>query len=153
MKQTKTRQHRTFRRRESGAALVVGMVMLALLSLLGLTAAGTSVMEQRMAANARDRTRAFEAAEAGLLACEARLPALRHVEPVPEQTGLTAIPLLAAQPQCTVGRAQTVSVGNRSLESAAHEQDIYQIWRLTVTAVGISPNTRVVLESHVRQRL
>lgn len=56
--------------RQSGAAMVMGMILLVLLTLLGLTAMGTSVMEERMAANARDRIRAFQAAEAALRFCE-----------------------------------------------------------------------------------
>lgn len=59
--------------RQEGAALVIGLIMMALLSLLGLTALGTSVMEERMAANARDRIRAFQAAEAALRLCEAAI--------------------------------------------------------------------------------
>ncbi len=59
--------------RQSGAAMVMGMILLVLLTLLGLTALGTSVMEERMAANARDRIRAFQAAEAALRFCEASI--------------------------------------------------------------------------------
>lgn len=55
---------------QSGAALVMGMIVLVLLTLLGLTALGTSLLEERMAANARDRIRAFQAAEAALRFCE-----------------------------------------------------------------------------------
>ncbi len=61
-------------RSQRGAALVMGMIFLTLLSLLGLTALGTSLLEERMAANARDRIRAFQAAEAALRRCEAAVP-------------------------------------------------------------------------------
>ncbi len=57
-------------KRQSGAALVMGMIIMVLLTLLGLTAMGTSLLEERMAANARDRIRAFQAAEAALRFCE-----------------------------------------------------------------------------------
>lgn len=134
----------------------MGMIMLALLSLLGLAAFGTGVMEQRMAANARDRIRAFEAAEAGLVACEARLPSYRKTAVIPEQTPAdlgVAIPLLAEGPRCTITRVQTVMGGSQSMETAGHEVDAYQVYRLTVLGRGINPNTVARLEAHVRQRL
>lgn len=141
-------------RQQRGAALVMGMVLLVLMSLLGLTAMGTAVLETRMATHARDRIRAFEAAEAGLKACEARLPALRHTDPIPLQDGTALglnIPLLDAQPSCTVARVQTVLGGSRDMLAAAHETDSYQVYRLTVTGRGVSSNTVVRLEAHVRQ--
>lgn len=142
--------------RQAGAALVMGMVLLTLLSLLGLTALGTGVMEQRMAANARDRIRAFEAAEAGLRACEARVPLYRHATEIPEQAPAdlgVAIPLVAEGPRCTIMRVQTVTGGSQSMETAVHEVDSYQVFRLTVRSSGINANTVVRLEAHVRQRV
>jgi type IV pilus assembly protein PilX len=50
--------------------LVIGLILMTLLSLLALTAMGTSLLEERMAANARDRIRALQAAEAALRLCE-----------------------------------------------------------------------------------
>lgn len=154
------RSHRvarfSLRPNQHGAALVIGLIMLALLSILGLAATSTGVMEQRMAANARDRIRAFEAAEAGLLACEARLPLFRHVTVIPEQSAADLgvhIPLLTEGPRCTITRVQTVMGGNQSLETAAHETDSYQVYRLTVEARGINPNTVVRLQAHVRLRI
>lgn len=59
--------------RQRGAALVIGLIMIALLSLLGLTALSASLLEERMAFNARDRIRAFQAAEAALRFCESSI--------------------------------------------------------------------------------
>lgn len=59
--------------RQRGATLVVGMILMVLLTLLGLTAMGTSLLEERMAGNARDRIRAFQAAEAALRLCESAI--------------------------------------------------------------------------------
>ncbi len=134
----------------------MGMVMLALLSMLGLAAFGTGVMEQRMAANARDRIRAFEAAEAGLVACEARLTLYRYANTIPEQSAAdlgVSIPLLAEGPRCSITRVQTIMGGSQSLEAAGHEVDSYQVFRLTAVGRGINPNTQVRLQAHVRQRI
>lgn len=53
-------------RRQRGAALVVGLLMLLALTLIGVTNMGMNTMELRMASNAQNRAHAFQAAEAGL---------------------------------------------------------------------------------------
>jgi len=56
--------------RGRGIALIIGLVILAVLSMIGVAAFSISTQEERMAGNSRDRMRAFEAAEAALRACE-----------------------------------------------------------------------------------
>ena len=63
---------------QRGAVLVVGLIFLALLTLIGVTAFSVATQEERMAGNARDRLRAFEAAEAALRHCESLL-----TDPIP----------------------------------------------------------------------
>jgi type IV pilus assembly protein PilX len=53
-----------------GVALIIGLIILAVLSLIGVAAFTISTQEERMAGNSRDRIRAFEAAEAALRECE-----------------------------------------------------------------------------------
>jgi type IV pilus assembly protein PilX len=55
---------------ERGVALIVGLIILAVLSLIGVAAFSVTTQEERMAGNSRDRIRAFEAAEASLRDCE-----------------------------------------------------------------------------------
>ena len=57
-------------RRQAGIALIIGLVILAVLSMIGVAAFSISTQEERMAGNSRDRMLAFEAAEAALRACE-----------------------------------------------------------------------------------
>jgi len=57
--------------RERGIALIVGLIILVVLSMIGVAAFSVSTQEERMAGNSRDRIRAFEAAEAALRNCEA----------------------------------------------------------------------------------
>lgn len=52
--------------KQKGAALIVSMIMLIVLTLIGLTAMGTSSLQERMAGNSRDLSLAFQAAEAAL---------------------------------------------------------------------------------------
>lgn len=52
--------------RQRGAVLIVGLIMLAVLTLLGLAGMSTTSLEEKMAANTQESTRAFQIAETGL---------------------------------------------------------------------------------------
>jgi type IV pilus assembly protein PilX len=54
-----------FIRTQRGAALVMGLLVLVVLLLLGITATTSTILQERMAGNFRDAGLAFEASEAG----------------------------------------------------------------------------------------
>ena len=54
------------RRRQSGAALIVALVILVVLTLLGVTAMNTSSLQENIASNTQQQVHAFQAAETGL---------------------------------------------------------------------------------------
>ncbi len=56
--------------RSRGAALVVGLLILLVITIIGLSSMRSTLLEERMAGNLRDRARAFEAAEAALREAE-----------------------------------------------------------------------------------
>ena len=62
-----------FPRSQRGAALMVVLILLLIMTLLGLTSLRGTMMEQRMSANAYDRNLSFQAAEAALREGEAVL--------------------------------------------------------------------------------
>jgi len=62
--------HRRLAAAQRGVALIVGLVILAVLSMIGIAAFSITTQEERMAGNSRDRIRAFEAAEFALRGCE-----------------------------------------------------------------------------------
>lgn len=62
---------------QRGITLIVALIFLAMLALLGATAARNSVLEERMAGNTRDRDLAFQAAEAALKDAELNINVLR----------------------------------------------------------------------------
>lgn len=64
-------------KRQRGITLIVALIFLAMLALLGATAAQNSVLEERMAGNTRDRDLAFQAAEAALRDAELNIATLR----------------------------------------------------------------------------
>lgn len=53
-------------RRQAGAALVVSLILLLVLTLIGVTGMRSASMEEKMAGNMRDRNVAFQAAESGV---------------------------------------------------------------------------------------
>ena len=67
-----------FPARERGAAMVIALVMLLVLTLLATASARMTLLEERMTGNTQDRNIAFQAAEAGLRAGEdeAQVPVL-----------------------------------------------------------------------------
>ncbi|QKK03743.1 MAG: hypothetical protein HND55_14365 [Pseudomonadota bacterium] len=59
--------------RQRGVALFVGLMILLMLTLLGLTSSNVSIMQERMASNVREYNVAFQQAEATLREIEDRL--------------------------------------------------------------------------------
>lgn len=60
-----TRTNTTYRRQQ-GSALIIGLIIVLMMTLLGITTLRTTVLQERMAGNERDMNVAFQAAEAAL---------------------------------------------------------------------------------------
>lgn len=63
------RSHK-LKRTEVGAALVMALVFLLVLTLLGISSLNTSALQEKMAGNVQDRNYAFQAAESALITGE-----------------------------------------------------------------------------------
>lgn len=72
--------------RQHGAALIVSLVVLLIMTIIGTTAMRTSSLEEKMASNTRDREIAFQSTELALRSGEAWL-ASRINEIAPNATG------------------------------------------------------------------
>ena len=72
------------RRRQGGNALVTSLIILVPMSIMGLATMQTSGMDERMASNLRQRSLAFEAAEAALQDAQTLLENNLYGEPVSE---------------------------------------------------------------------
>ncbi|GAB4357766.1 MAG: pilus assembly protein [Immundisolibacter sp.] len=84
--------------RQRGVVLVVALIMLAVITLLGVSAMQVTSLEERMAGNMRDRSLAFQAAEAALrdgerLLTQVTLPAFDGTN------GLYPAPAVGALPE------------------------------------------------------
>lgn len=162
------------RGRERGAVLVVGLIFLALLSLLGVAAYSIATQEERMAGNTRDRIRALEAAEAALRDCERALagpivPAFSSAgtggfytaAPVGARQvwegfdwaaspsrALAAAPAGVAQaPRCIVEELTAMTARSASLRAGLPLESA-TVYRVTGRGVGTNPNTTVTLQSY-----
>ena len=58
--------HNISSKRQQGAVLVTGLLILVMLTLIGVTAMSTNLMDERMAGNSRDWDLAFQATESAL---------------------------------------------------------------------------------------
>lgn len=93
------------RERQGGAVLFISLIILIVMTIAGLAAMQGVGLDERMAGNLRDRTLAFEAAEA----------ALREAEDVLDGAGLGALPEASAP---TPGMADMLARG-AEIEAAA----------------------------------
>ena len=160
---------------QRGAVLVVGLVFLALLTLIGVTAYSVATQEERMAGSARDRLVAMEAAEAALRDCEghvgaATLPtfsadgsddagmynqpaagARMKSETINWSTDnsrrVGGVSGVADDPRCIVQRMTQTSAGRTSLRAELPTRDWVFVYEVTARAVGANRNTTVVLQS------
>jgi len=162
-------------KKQQGAALVLSLVFLILLTILGVSAMNMTTLEERMAGNTRDRIVAFQAAEAAMRTCEtilnqASLPAFNNtngyyqpaavgVTPVWEsinwaangtaQTYAGTLQGVVAAPRCILEELPVTSTsGNESLQAGRNPSDGSSgMYRITTRGVGASPNTVVMLQS------
>jgi Tfp pilus assembly protein PilX len=68
-------QHRIIANRQTGVVLVISLIMLLALTLIGVTSSNVTGLEERMAANSKDKNLAFQAAESALRYVETNLGA------------------------------------------------------------------------------
>jgi len=160
------------RQRQTGMALITGLIFMVVLTLLALAAMRTTTLEERMSGNARDRDLAFQSAEAALRAGEqvlqgATLPAFALGTPLTpriETATLTSYwqnthpwatqsVAISWQPAGTSAAPQYViedmgasaGGGGGSLAfSALNENGVY---RVTARGVGSSQDAVVILQA------
>jgi type IV pilus assembly protein PilX len=92
-------------RKQQGAALVIGLVLLVILTLLAITGMNTSTTELIMAGNEQYRQKAFVAAETG------RENALRRLASIPTDGSVTTTPqkaVVAGSPETYVTTSQYI---------------------------------------------
>lgn len=81
---------RSQRQNQTGAALMIALILLIVITLVGLAAIGTTILQNKAAANEYDRQIAFQSAEAALRAAQVTITTAAAGSGVPiSQTALT----------------------------------------------------------------
>ena len=160
-------------RSQSGAVLIISLIMLLLLTLIATTGMQTSSLEEKMAGNIRDKNLAFQAAESALKAAESSLSTLPSfsaagtngfylsTSTIPTATAVLADSFWTANPVATSAVTGT-ALGNSIVTPVYIIQDTDMVadcpgagtgtwgckyYRITVRATGGSTNAVVILQS------
>lgn len=118
----------TKNRFQRGSAMLMALLILIVLTLLGVFASSSGIMQERMSGNFRDSARAFEAAEAGARWIEAWFASLRNVTQQP----------FVCDGTCTPGTDVIWAPGNYPGDLSA-QNDAW--WAATGNPYGIDPAT------------
>jgi type IV pilus assembly protein PilX len=159
---------------QRGITLIMGLMFLIVLTILGLAAMRGTILEERMAGNARDRDLALQSAEAAIRAAEQALSGTSLPQPIVAGTAYapriadgthtaywqtthpwtTQSVQLAWQPQGTdqapryVVEELSVTAGGGGTGGlgigSLSDEGVY---RVTARGVGSNPNTVVILQS------
>jgi type IV pilus assembly protein PilX len=128
--------------RERGTVLVVGLVVLLVMTLLGITSMQNTALEERMAGNILDRHQAFHAAEAGLQL------ALSFLEDQGEPPVADAAGSENVWPGCGVGDTNCLMRADEAwLEANGKRYDDSVAWSRQVDALpGVAKQPKIVIE-------
>jgi type IV pilus assembly protein PilX len=134
-------------RPQRGVVLVIGLIILVVMTILGITAMQTTLVEEKMAGNLRDKDVAFRAAEAGLQ--EGLTYLNRQAEP-PE---VNAAGTQNVWPGCTLNDGDTCvgkgSVGVLETAGQAVDYDDATSWGAGVASdplAGVAAQPRIAIE-------
>jgi len=134
--------------RQSGAALIVALIFLLLMTLLSTSSMRTSTMQERMAGNMRDWNLGFQGAEASLRAAEAFLLATNNLPDFNDENGYYQL----NSPDRPVWTGDVLSDGNGYITypdavAGVAEQPKYYIERLgSVRPAGANTETGTPVE-------
>jgi type IV pilus assembly protein PilX len=149
-------------KQQSGAVLVISLIMLLLLMLIGITSSEVTGLEEKMTGNMRERTIAFQAGETALRAGETFLTqaTLPSFTATGDNNGLyseTGTPpkqrdnWLNFNTCCANNNAPLYviqrlnNIGKSSLDAGSFNEN--EMYRITARGVGGTSNTVVVLQS------
>ena len=144
------RPPRSFAAAQSGMSLFPALMFLLVLSIIGVAALNSTLLQEKMAGNTKDTNLAFQAAEAGLRDAEADVAATRPVKPLftpsctnglcaPPSTWPTPLSVDISQAVDWSNAAKTRTYGNRTNAPELPDvaaQPLYVIEYLSSLSVG-----------------
>lgn len=125
---------------ERGVVLVTGLIILVVMTILGVTSMQTTVLEEKMAGNLRDRNVAFQAAEAGLQV------ALTYLEGRPTPPHVDATGSENVWPGCEISDNPDDCVRGDEDWLAANGIDYDDIVAGVSPLAGVASQPRIVVE-------
>lgn len=166
--------------RQDGMVLITGLIFMVVLTLIVVASMRTTLLEERMAGNARDTDLAFQAAEAALRAGEEVLKEVLNSASLEEFTSTSPAYLSvdtrmdtywrdthdwSADAEAVTGTITGVSAAPRfvieelrPIPAAGNESETFKplldssIFKVTARGVGGNPSTVVVLQSTYPRR-
>ncbi|MBV1790120.1 hypothetical protein KQ940_18850 [Marinobacterium sp. D7] len=130
--------------RESGAVLIVALIMLLLISIVGVGAMQSSSMEERMAGNLYDRHTAFQAAEAALRQGEAMF--IVSYPNISLASGAMTLQMNGRDVTATY-TVERLDYDEASVEAGAEIDIDRMLVKVTAQSSGLSGERQVKLES------
>lgn len=124
--------------RQSGAALVVGLVLMLVMTVLGVSGMNTATLELTMAGNAQSQQLAFQAAETGI---DIAISQSNFSTVAPSTVGPTPIGDGEAEAETTF--QQTTPVPDASFSIGVVGSGSIQAFHFDVVAVGRGPRNAV----------
>ncbi len=161
--------------RQRGVVLMTGLIFLVMMTLLGVTAMQTTMLEEKMAGNLRDENLAFQAAEAALREGELFLEQItlplfdgsdglyHHASsPAPEpitwsgwsissRTIGTTMEGVASQPRYIIEQLVGIPLGTGGSVQQSATSLISNMYRVTARGVGGTESAIVILQSTYRR--
>jgi type IV pilus assembly protein PilX len=138
---------------QRGVTLIITLVMLVLITLVGVASIRNSTMDEKMAGNSRDRDKAFQAAEAAVQSCLAKLKDETYAGTPLTPAAAAATPNWEVAANWTNGNSVEVDLGTAA-KLAAQPRCMYEAlgtgtgsYRVTGRAVGASTLTVVMLQA------
>jgi type IV pilus assembly protein PilX len=175
MRASNDRRYRSAAQRHAtGAVLIVALVLLLVLTILGISGVQNTTLEERMTGNYRDRTAAFQAAEAALrrgeedIASLATLTAMKFdgtdgtyeldksvgsLDPTDVGNYARSVTIgtlsgVASPPEYFIEKLPKIPLPNSSLVVGFQSAPVdIQYYRVSARGVGISNKAEVVLQS------
>jgi len=145
--------------KQSGAVLVVSLIMLLALTLTGVSGMQVTSLEEKMAGNMRDQNIAFQAAESALLQAESFI--LTNGTEASVYTGANGLLNIGDAESADYFSANNWAAGSSSLAINNYglpeaprfiikkfaQNGAAMFFRVTARAVGKTPGTQIILQS------
>lgn len=125
------------RRRQKGAVLVVGLLILLVMTLVGVTTMQTTRVEEKMAGNVRDRNMAFQAAESALRDAE------EYIEGLASVSGFAS----AAPSKGLYGLNYSEGINFSSPASSTWDNNSSRVYSRTLGSVNTAPRYMIKIKS------